>query len=665
MLVMFMMFRLTVFFNFGNLFELNNFKLDVVKAFYVGAKFDTSVIAYALLPIFIYALFFSIFYTVNNKKGYSYFSAITKTYTIIISLILFLVSIVDYFFYSYFQTHISPVIYGLKNDKTSAILISMWTDYPVVKILIFIILIAYVFYKIYKTIFKTISINLISFKKWNGVIVFLIFGLYFIGMRGSLGMFPLRLDHTTISVNSFVNELVLNGPFALRIANGLKEETNEIHLNTKKTIKHYGFNSKEEILRLYLNKSIPKKDNVLESLLIETKYNKFLEENPPNIVFVLNESLSNHYIDLHSKNLNLLGQLENELENCYLFRNFLSAENSTVETLESIILGTSKAPISQSPYANYSLRSSIANPFKDSGYQTTYLTGDQLGWRNTGRFIKKQNFDKIQGFSFLEKKYTNPEYFAWGIHDEYLYSHIFDVLSESKKPQFLFTLTISNHTPYDLPRSAKTPKHIISDSILKILTPTKKIALKNFASYYYAANELGMFIKKVRTSALGENTIIIATGDHNERGMFNYNSDEYFLKRSVPLIMYIPEKYKPIFVNLNRFGSHKDIFPTIFNLALSNANYIKTGNDLFSTSKNNYFAENSHVTAGNKYGVVIRKSKEKSDYYKWKDSINYKGLKATSIEESPELLELKRKMEAHGAAMMLQFQEDVIQKQNK
>lgn len=662
---MFMMFRSALFVYFGDFTELAAYKLDVINAFIVGAKFDTSVIAYAFLPIFFYTLVFSAFYTKNNKRGYYYYSKINRIYLTLVSMLLLLVSIVDYFFYSYFQTHISPVIFGLKNDKTEAILISMWTDYPVITVLVIIVLFFLVFVKAFKHLYRKLLNTTISFKKYNPLLVLLTLGIFFIGIRGSLGMFPLRLDHTTISTNSFVNELVLNGPFALRIANGLQKETLQIHLDRKKTLQEGGFSYESEVLNWYLNTKNPKSTNIKESLTVTTKKNSLLETRPPNVVFVLVESLSNHYLDLHSKELNLLGELDNELSNCLVFRNFLSAKNLTVKTLESILLGTPKAPISQSSFAHIKLNSSIANPFKKAGYQTTYLTGDQLGWRNTGRFIKKQNFDKVQGFSFLEKKYTNPEYFAWGVHDEYLYQHMFDLLNESKNPQFIFTLTVSNHTPYDLPKQAVIPIQKISDSLAKLLIPSTGLSLKNFASYYYSANELGKFIKKVRNSPLGANTIIIATGDHNERGMFNYSTSELFLKRSVPLILYIPKAYKPLFIDENRFGSHKDIFPTIFNLALSKTDYIKTGNDLFSTVETDFFAENDHITGGNKYGVINHKN-GKVNYYKWKDTTQFKGLIQTSITASPELLKLNRKMEAHKAAMMLNFQNDVLsQKKTK
>ena len=38
-------------------------------------------------------------------------------------------------------------------------------------------------------------------------------------------------------------------------------------------------------------------------------------------------------------------------------------------------------------------------------------------------------------------------------------------------------------------------------------------------------------------------------------------------------------------INEKRYGSHKDIFPTLINLSLSNQKYFSLGNNLFSKNK--------------------------------------------------------------------------------
>lgn len=485
-------------------------------------------------------------------------------------------------------------------------------------------------------------------------------GIYFIGLRGTFSMFPLRLHHTTVSTDSFVNELVLNGVFAFKIANSFKRHIKNIDLNTQKTLQQYGFKNIKDALSKYKEKPVDSLVDTEKEMFLKTPKDKFLEKNPPNVVFILIESFSRHYFEFHQKDFNLLGDLEKELAYCTVFKNFTSARNGTIESLEGLLVNTPRTALSQSPYARIRLNSSVANPFKNANYHTTYLTGDRLGWRNTGKFIKAQNFDDVLGTSFLENKYKNPEKYEWGIFDEYLYTHIFDQLSHSKQAEFIFVLTVANHTPYSVPSTYKPKPLHMPEAVIKKLRTSKDIAMKNFLAYQYTADQLGKFIHRIRTSALGENTIIVATGDHNERGMFNYSTDELILKRSVPLILYIPKNYKPKEkIDLKRFGAHKDIFPTIYHLSLSDKSYFYSGNDLFSDDRNmDYYSLNDYDLIGSKEGAIINSKKL---YYVWQDDSH---LKVIDAKENENLSKIAQKAKAQAACIWYTIQEDIKKKMN-
>ncbi len=46
------------------------------------------------------------------------------------SVVLF----VDQYYYNYFQTHISVIIFGLADDDSQTVMSSVWTDYPILRI---------------------------------------------------------------------------------------------------------------------------------------------------------------------------------------------------------------------------------------------------------------------------------------------------------------------------------------------------------------------------------------------------------------------------------------------------------------------------------------------------------------------------------------------------
>ncbi|VAV86351.1 hypothetical protein MNBD_BACTEROID02-1055, partial [hydrothermal vent metagenome] len=507
-LIVFQLFRLSVLIYFGNFNELAELKLDILKAFWVGYKFDTSVIFYGLIPVFLFTLIFFVVpqrsLTVYARKVPLFF----KVYLKIIFFILFFILIADFYFFQFFQSHFNQLVFGIKNDDTWAVLVSVWTDFPVIKILIIIAIFNIAYGKFINRILnKPIYIS-IENKVKNIAIVLLILIGFLVGMRGSLGTFPLRGDDTSISTNIFVNRLVFNGVFALKNAYGMAKDFNEVDVDINKMLKQNGFENVESAISAYTNTNYSKGDDLKKELIKTTAVNKFLIDNPPNVVFVLMESMSRHYMDLHSEKTNLLGKLEGQLNDCYVFKNFLSATNVTIQSLEDILTGSPRTPISQSKFFSISLETSVAKPFKDNNYNTSFISGAKLGWRNIGNFISNQYFDEIRGYSYLIEKYKNAEYFEWGVHDEYLFNDIFDKLSNSNKPEFIFALTVSNHTPFYLPEDYKPINIELTDKIKQKIRVSKTIAKKNFISYQYANNLLGEFIEKVKNSPFGDNTII-------------------------------------------------------------------------------------------------------------------------------------------------------------
>jgi hypothetical protein len=77
--------------------------------------------------------------------------------------------------------------------------------------------------------------------------------------------------------------------------------------------------------------------------------------------------------------------------------------------------------------------------------------------------------------------------------------------------------------------------------------------------------------------------------------LFDMDDEKIFFRYSVPLLLHVPEKYLyKSDADTTRWGSHKDIFPTIYNLALDSAVYFNNGNNLLerTTERKKYFALN-------------------------------------------------------------------------
>jgi phosphoglycerol transferase MdoB-like AlkP superfamily enzyme len=197
-------------------------------------------------------------------------------------------------------------------------------------------------------------------------------------------------------------------------------------------------------------------------------------------------------------------------------------------------------------------------------------------------FIPCQYFKAIESEFTLRKYYHTGKSGKWGMHGEVLSQRAFDLLINSNgKPYLVFGMTISYHTPYDIPANYIGFPISIPEWARKRMKFNDEVVLKGLRAYQYANSCLGDFIKQIINSPLGANTIIVATGDHNIQQNFEYPQADLFMQYSVPLLIYIPPKYRPKNpINTKRFASHKDVFPTLYSLSLSNARYPNFGNNL-------------------------------------------------------------------------------------
>ncbi len=659
-ILLFFISRLAYLFTYGDFKELSNFKIDLVRAFWVGIRFDVKVLTFAFLPVMLIPIA-TIFL---GNKLFKTFKQIIKIYGIIVICIFALLMVIDYYFYSFYNTRISIIIFGFFEDDTLAVIKTLWTDFPLIPILLGLAVAIFLLVKASLWIVKEReNFNFLSGKILFQIItIILVIGFYFLGLRGTVAIIPLDGRHATISDNSFVNALCNNAVFSLKTAYSDRKDIS-ISIDSESMLRNFNFSNASDAIAIHLGKNGNDSLNIPD-LIATTPKNTFIEENPPSVVFIMMEGLSNYYINLHSAENNLLGSLELQLNDCYVYRNFLPSYNGTIYSLENLLVGTPQSPLSQSKFQTFALESSVAKPFKQKGYGTTFITGGKMGWRSMDKFIGKQYIDKVEAEPNLLKEYPNAKTGEWGVHDEHLFDRMFSILENSNgKPQFIFAMTISNHSPYDIPKDYENYPISLSSEVKKKIKTPEEVALRCFKAYQYANNCLGNFIEKVKNSPLGKNTIIVATGDHNLLQLFDFTDKDLLMKYSVPLIMYVPDNYKPkTAVNTKVFASHKDIFPTVFNTSLSEASYLKTGNNLFSSEAKNNIGVHCYRIAMDSVGCVDYTTKNPL-FFRW----NKTGNQLEPSNENPDkhLQDLMLKSKAYVASMNLFIMNDLASKTKK
>ncbi len=500
--------------------------------------------------------------------------------------------------------------------------------------------------------------------------VVIILAIYGVGLRGTLGTFPLQMHDSQVSENKFVNFLTVNGIYALKNSYIERKKSENLVKNQLEQLYTLGYKNPiaaaEDYFPKNSNKNISDSD-AYERLFKTTPKNSFLEKNRPNVVFVFMESMSNYNMNFDSDQMNLLGSLRKHVQSDIVFRNFVSSGNITIQSLEYLMVN-SPVSLSQTKYRFAELPSSVAIPFKNSGYETDFITGGKVNWREMDEFAARQKFDIVKGMTDIQKTEKASQANKWGVYDEHLFDYVFNQLSQKKtKPKFFFVQTTTNHTPFELPTNYKPYKISIPDSLKNVLLVNEELAVKNLNAYQYANNCLGNFLDKIKNSPLGENTIVVVTGDHNNLMLFDFDEAHQLQQRGVPFYAYIPKKYKPAaVVDVTRFGSHKDIFPTIFNLALSNTRYFTLGNNLFDADTTRQASEQFYginIGSTTSFSANAAVNFGSSTLYKWNKASSTKSL--TRVPQSAEASALLKRSKSNYALSMFYILSQIDKKERK
>lgn len=600
-----------VYFGESNLFSTQSSEL--AQAFLLGWKYDTLVSSYAIVPSYLLLLIVTI---LKNNTLNNIYLFINQIYFFFITVLLLSILISDFSFYSYFQDHLNILFFGIIEDDTIALLETIRKNYPVeiigIGILIFLLIIFYIFRKIFKytnqanTKIRSGSLKFISL--FTVTVVALIGGL-----RGGYGMMVISPKYSDFSENEFINQASRNAVVALEKTYKIRKQNNSKDYNIAQSL---GYKTIQQAFSDYLGFDVSRTKNkeLLHLIKRKTSKSEQIEKTKPNVVVIVMESFGANWLKYHSKDFNILGSLDKHFSEDYLFTNMISGDNGTIGSLMTIGTNIPNRPgarfLSESIYLQTPLESSANIPYLKQGYETTFMYGGKLGWRDIGRYFKYQKFDNLFGENKISKqlKLSGRQGTEWGLYDEHLFKSIEDQLLSLKRPQFILALSTSNHPPFETPKSFKSESLNIPKSLSQKILREKTLFKQRFKAFQYANDKLGEFISTIKDSELGDNTIIAVTGDHNFWGFINYTKEEAFYKHTVPLYLYIPKTLKDnIDFDPSKIISHEDIMTTLYNLSLSDVEYTSFGENVFSQGRTSamgariYASDSGVIYRGKKY----------------------------------------------------------------
>lgn len=610
-------FRWAQLMRYGDEVLLSGFRWDLARAFWIGARFDFKVLAVMLIVLLVPASLLALA-RVSSRSG-------AWLQRVVVAAVFFIASFAaacQYFYYGFYGTPFSPIVFGLFEDDTRAVLASIWSDFPVMwafpGILALSALLSWLVFRFARA--EDVAPRPAAKKLAFALPTLLALALF---ARGSLGTFPLRDQDATVAADPFVNDLVRNALQTLHDA--LKDRRAQITItdNPAQRLPAYGFDSLAELARtLGIPGSAPRD---LEAFVFRrTPHNPRLAAHPPHVVFALMESWGAHQLQFNSPQTDLAGAMTKHLQRDVLFRNFFPAHRGTHSTLEALLLNSPLTPLTQGKYGFMNFSAAAPRPFKERGYRTVFIYGGSNVWRAVGRAMKHQDFDEVYDMGDIMARYPDAQRTVWGVYDEYLFRFAYDLLQHADaegQKLLLFLVTTTNHPPHSIP-SHFHPLPLDLAPMRPLFAGDMESSVKLVQTYQYATHQLGLFLDRIEASPLGRKTIVTATGDHNLRTLMQYRqpADAKDMFR-VPGYFYVPAAYRPAMApDLYRYAGHRDIFPTLYNLALSDTRYPAFGENLFaSLPEKRQFAMVGYEILFSRFGALLP-FVGKPGAFRWDDS---------------------------------------------
>lgn len=305
-----------------------------------------------------------------------------------------------------------------------------------------------------------------------------------------------------------------------------------------------------------------------------------------NLLVIQVESLERFVVGQKIDGQELTPNISRLMKNSIYFSNVYEQvhEGNTIDA--EFIANTSLYPLKQGstsflyPYNNYS--NSLPKIMKKNGYFTSDIQPDEGSFWNWMVLMKSLGFEKCMDNS----SFHEDETFGMGMSDEVFLRQLEPIIVKQKQPFYTFMITMSNHTPYNLPyehRELKLPAGLDNTYLGGY-----------FQSVRYTDKYLGIFLDNLQKDGILDNTVVVLYGDHE--GIHKYFPDK--LKdinlqgdwwqdnhKGTPLIIYQPGLKGE---EIKTAGGEIDLLPTIcYMMGIDDKEYVNTamGRNLLNTDK--------------------------------------------------------------------------------
>ena len=320
-----------------------------------------------------------------------------------------------------------------------------------------------------------------------------------------------------------------------------------------------------------------------------------------NLIVIQVESLESFIVGKEINGQKITPVMDELISKGLYFPNIYEQVNEGTSSDSDLMINTSMFPLRRGstffryPSTEYN---SLPNLLEEMNYDTIAIHPDKGSFWNYVNGLKGIGFNEfIDYYSF-----NIDEEIGLGISDESYFRQVVPMLKNLKEPFYAFTVTLTSHGPFDLPKEKR---------VLNLDSELDKSELGGyFESIKYTDAQIGEFLKQLDKEGLLDDTVVVIEGDHT--GVHKYynssieklsNKEDWYLDNghhTIPFIIWSKDMNEG--KTFDTIGGQIDIMPSLLYLmGVDNEKYINTaiGRNLLNTNKSFAVLTNLEVVGEN------------------------------------------------------------------
>ena len=542
----------------------------ISQSFLHGLRFDFAMAAFLSAPFALWRMWRPEMKSLEHRLYLGLFA--------IVSLVALFTLTAEVEYYKEFQVRLGPLVleYFGKPEHNEIIMGMIWHGYPVVRWTLFCLAVWAGFLWVLRPLLRRVGSGTASPLLAVLIATLVLTAVTAIGGRGGLQRTPMRWGDAYFSQNTYANHMAGNGAYSLM-------DTLRKRKKTKKADSWTRALPLTNAIAIARELTLLPGDNLYDAakypLLRQVAPMPYpFRQKPKHVVVIMMESFSARFVGATGAKFGATPHFDALARQGILFDRAFSVSTHTAQGVFGTLCSFPNLPefddVMKSPSGNQPFRS-LPAVLKEKGFTNVFLYNGLFSWDNKEGFFRHQGVQRMIGrHDYVNPTFVDPD---WGVCDLDVFLRAleeFDQLAKTDRPFLGLILTLSNHSPFNLPKV---------DGLEPITSAGDQNKRANGINY--ADWALGQFFQRARQSPWFQDTLFVMVGDHGF-GIPPVLTRAGLLHQHVPLLFYGPGVLGETGEVRHVTASQMDILPSILGLLGSDVPHQSYGRNLFALPPN-------------------------------------------------------------------------------